>query len=71
MKGTYKHLDEDKNCNVNIELNMEQLAKMVYEANYGIHRFLSEIIDLQRQSKYKQELEFADELESILNKGHF
>lgn len=71
LKGFYKHLDKEKNCNVNIELNMEQLAGMVYKANYGLHRFLSEIIDIQRQSKYEQEHEFADELEKLLSKGHF
>jgi hypothetical protein len=67
----YKHLDKDKNCNVNIELNMEQLAQMVYKANYGLHRFLSEIIDIQRKSEYRQEQEFADGLEKLLNQGHF
>ncbi|MGG3798967.1 hypothetical protein [Metabacillus fastidiosus] len=71
MKHSYKHLDKDKNCNVNIELNMEQLAQMVYNANYGLHRFISEIIDIQRKSEYKQEHEFADGLEELLNKRHF
>jgi hypothetical protein len=50
---------------------MEQLAQMVYKANYGLHRFLSEIIDIQRKSEYKQEQDFANELEKLLNQGHF
>ncbi|PHA03017.1 hypothetical protein COE51_01350 [Bacillus pseudomycoides] len=70
-KHYYKHLDKEKHCNVNIELNMEQLAQMVCNANYGLHRFISEVIDIKRESKWKEDKEFADELESLLNKGYF
>jgi hypothetical protein len=66
----YKHLDKDKNCNVNIELNMEQLAEMVCKANYGLHRFISEVIDIKRQSKWEKDKMFADQLELLLNKHY-
>lgn len=66
----YKHLDKDKTQNVNIELNMEQLAQMVCKANYGLHRFISEVIDIKRQSKWEDDHEFADGLEKLLMRGH-
>lgn len=71
MKHSYKHLDKDKNCNVNIELNMEQLAHMVCRANYGLHRFISEVIDIKRNSEWEQDHVFADGLEELLNKRFF
>jgi len=66
----YKHLDKEKHCNVNIELNMEQLAQMVCKANYGLHRFISEVIDIKRSSKYERDHSFADELEQLLLKRY-
>lgn len=48
-KHAYKHLDDKKSSNYNnavIELNMEDLAKMVFNSNHGIHRFISEYSDL-------------------------
>lgn len=66
----YKHLDNDILCNVNIELNMKQLAEQVCSVNYGLHRFLSETIDIKRRSEWPQDLELADKLEAILNEGH-
>lgn len=66
----YKHLDKDKNCNVNIELNMEQLAQMVCKANYGLHRLISEVIDIKRASKYERDHRFADGLEELLNRNY-
>ena len=66
----YKHLDEEKTCNVNIEMNMEQLAKEVCGVNYGLHRFLSEVIDIKRESVWEKDNEFADELERLLLKDH-
>lgn len=67
----YKHLENDKSCNVNIELNMEQLAQMVCSANYGLHRFISEVIDIKRQSEWEQDHEFSNELETLLNKRYY
>lgn len=66
----YKHLDEDKHCNVNIELNMKQLAQEVCEKNYGLHRFLSEVIDIKRKSEWEKDKELADGLERLLFKGY-
>jgi hypothetical protein len=70
-KHFYKLLDKEQYCNVNIELNMEQLAQMVCKTNYGLHRFISEVIDIKRTSKWQEDKEFADGLESLLNKGYF
>jgi len=67
----YKHLDEQGNCNVNINLNMKQIAEMVNSANYGLHRFLSETIDIKKRSEYEDERKFADELEQLLRRGYF
>lgn len=67
----YKHLDKPGMCNVKIELNMEQLARLVCEQNYGLHRFISEVIDIKRLSEWEQERIFADELERLLLQGHF
>lgn len=69
-KHFYKHLDEEEHCNININLNMKQLAEMVCEANYGLHRFLSEVIDIKRKSKWIDEQEFAAKLEELLNRGY-
>jgi hypothetical protein len=66
----YKHLDNDKNSNVNIELNMEQLAQMVCKVNYGLHRFISEVIDIKRNSEWEKDKRFADELEELLNRKY-
>lgn len=66
----YKHLDNDKNFNVTVELNMEQLAEEVCKKNYGLHRFLSEVIDIKRKSGWEQDKAFADELEHLLSKGY-
>lgn len=67
----YKHLDNDKNCNINIAFNMEQMAQMVCNANYGLHRFISEVIDIKRKSEWEQDRNFADELEMLLNKRYY
>lgn len=65
----YKHLDDSKSHNINIELNMEQLARMVCKTNYGLHRFISEVIDIKRESKWDQDKVFADRLEELINQG--
>lgn len=67
----YKHLDKDKNCNVNIELNMEQLAQMVCKANYGLHRFISEVIDIKKRSEWNADHLFADELKKCIDKDYY
>lgn len=66
----YKHLDKEKSCNVNIEMDMEQLAKKVCGVNYGLHRFLSEVIDIKRESVWAKDITFADELERLLLENH-
>lgn len=48
-KHSYKHLDEKTVNGFNnavIELNMRDLAEMVYNSNHGIHRFISEYEDI-------------------------
>ncbi|MFD0587747.1 hypothetical protein ACFQZE_07010 [Paenibacillus sp. GCM10027627] len=67
----YKHLDNDINHRFKIDLDMRSLVEQVDKTNYGIHRFISELIDIRRQSKWKQDHEFADELEKLLYKGYF
>lgn len=70
-KHYYKHLDKDQECNVNIELNMEQLAQMVCKTNYGVHRFISEVIDIKKASEWPEDKDFAAGLERLLDKGYF
>lgn len=67
----YKHLDNDSQGRFQIDLSMEELVKHVDKLNYGVHRFISELIDVRRSSKWEQDHKFADELENLLNKGYF
>lgn len=54
-KDSYKHLDEKNkvglgNNNAFIELNMEDLARMVFNANYGLERFVGAFDTLAKES---------------------
>ncbi len=73
MKHGYRHFDEDNNDSYKFKLvlDMKQVVENVDKVNYGVHRFISELIDIRRLSIYKQDLDFADELEALLNKGYF
>jgi hypothetical protein len=72
MKHMYKHLDKYEGSNINININMEQLAKMVVDCNYGVRRLLSEIVDY-RKEQYKQkgfgEDYWGKEIEKLLEQG--
>lgn len=69
MQHSYKHLDKDDKFT--IEMDMKQVVKNVNSINYGVHRFISELIDIRRSSEFEQHRKFADELEGLLNKGYF
>lgn len=71
----YKHLDESDprvrpQDNMTVTFNMHDLAHHVTSANYGLHRFLSVVIDIKRQSAYEEDHVLADKLERILLDGH-
>lgn len=68
----YKHLDDSKrpNDNLTVTLNMREVAERVCAATYGLHRLLSEVIDIKRQSAYPEDHALADKLERILLDGH-
>lgn len=73
MKHGYRHFDEseDTHYKFKVVLNMKDVVEQVDSVNYGIHRFISELIDIRRASKYKQDHEFANGLEELLDKGYF
>jgi hypothetical protein len=70
MIHDYKHLDKDMHHNISVTLTMEELAKRVCKANYGLHRFISEVVEIKRNSKLPHDKEFADDLEKALNKRY-
>lgn len=45
----YKGLDNSGDYDVNIHLSMREVAEYVAEANFGIHRLLSHLIDVRRE----------------------
>ena len=69
MVDMYKHLDKEKHCNITIELNMEQVADMVLGCNYGLNRFVSTVINRYKNSEYRNERRWAEELERLLESG--
>lgn len=77
--GMYDHLNKDSHLTVS--LSMVQLVEMVRGMNYGVHRFLSELV---RQRRALQEhggdrmhkadpdfKRFTDDLEALLNEGFY
>lgn len=70
MIHDYKHLDKEIHQNINVTFTMEELAKQVCRANHGLHRFISEVIEIKRNSEYPQDREFADSLERALNERY-
>jgi hypothetical protein len=75
MKDMYKHLDgkldkdiverccDNYSQNLNIELNMDEVAQIVCRSNYGLHRFLSSTINYLRENGKNA---LADKLEESL-----
>jgi len=54
-------------------INVKQLATFIDGENYGIHRFLSEWVNVHKAGdeykKYGSKL--ADKIEKLLNEGYF
>lgn len=67
MVDGYKHLDNDSNHNIKIELNMEQIANMVCDCNYGFNRFISAVINRYKKSDSLNQQRWAEELEKLLD----
>jgi hypothetical protein len=49
MVDYYKHLNEEDNLSVKVSL--PEMAKQVYDLNYGQQRFLCELLKLRESSK--------------------
>lgn len=43
----YKHLDKDSK--LTLEIDLRQVAEHVESLNYGVHRFLSHLVDVRRE----------------------
>ena len=67
MVDMYKHLNKAKDFE--IKLDMEQVANMVCDCNYGFHRFVSAVINRYKQSNSNVEQKWAEELEKLLESG--
>jgi hypothetical protein len=62
----YEHLNEDIDCQAKILIDMQWMAEMVNSQNYGLHRFLSALINLKRQIGTVGDDEEANKLEKFL-----
>jgi len=69
MVDMYKHLDNQSHNNINIELNMMQIANMVCDCNYGFNRFISAVINKYKKSDSLNKKRWAEELEKLLDSG--
>lgn len=74
-KHAYKHLDKKENSinsyaidNPCIELNMEDIARMVFNTNYGLQRFVSYYDDLAKESGSKWKIEQSEALIESMEK---
>lgn len=45
-RHTYRHMDKEP---LEIRINILDLVKLVSEENYGVHRFLSNLVDVRRE----------------------
>jgi hypothetical protein len=43
----YRHIDDDSKLKV--ELSTRELAERISRMNYGVHRFLSHLVDVRRE----------------------
>lgn len=74
QKDSYKHLNDDKD--LKIVLDMDALADQLCTVNYGVHRFLSALVDARRK-KYGENncspetRNLTEGIEKLLNKGYF
>lgn len=64
MVNRYKHLNNNKDFK--IELDMEQVANMVCNCNYGFNRFISAVIDRYEKSNSRNEKRWANELRRLM-----
>lgn len=72
-KHRYKHLDKKEENkyemgNPKIELNMEDIAKMVFNTNYGLERFVSYYDDLAKASGVEWKIKQAEALIEAMEK---
>ena len=69
MYDEYKHLNKDKNHNVCFDIEM--LANMICDCNYGFNRFISAVINRYKKSTSTNEQKWAEELEKLMDSGLF
>jgi hypothetical protein len=68
----YKHLDDDPNNRLRMEMTMPEVVKAVVAQNYGTHRFLSAMVhELRAKEDKEYPSELAPILEDALNRGFF
>lgn len=67
--GMYDHLEP-----ITVPVDMDALAEIVENANYGTHRFLSALIRVRRakavKNNWKQDI-LCDEIKKLLDQGLF
>lgn len=84
----YKHLNDDKGYQIGkgvpITVPMQVLAMQIFAQNYGLHRFLCEIVKLGRAQQAERQAEYdakgdtdikattplIDAIEAAINAGH-
>lgn len=77
--GTYDHLNKDTPIKLKTEVDirihdMKALVTAVRESNYGVHRFLSELIRQDKEYCREQDLKVSEmmrQIEAHLNEGHY
>lgn len=75
--GMYDHLNKDDKFILKID--MKELVESVDSMNYGIHRFLSELVRLRKKSEWYTSLygvgaeyrEHTHKLEKLLEDGFY
>ncbi|NRT34530.1 hypothetical protein OD350_28630 (plasmid) [Clostridium beijerinckii] len=67
MVDSYKHLNNEKAYNVSFDI--EQLANMICDCNYGFNRFISAVINRYKKSDIPNQQKWAEELEKLLDSG--
>ncbi len=72
-KDYYKHLN--KTGKFTVEVDMVDVVKQVESMNYGVHRFISELINIRKASKWyledPQYFDHTNRLEQLLEDGFF
>lgn len=73
--GSYDHLNEDKtysDSDVRIKVEIKEMVRLIENMNYGVHRFLSELVrqrETEAIEKGWQVDDLANGIKELLNNG--